>query len=480
MRGRRHLALLAHLAVCAIVIACASPTTTEPATPGTPVASPEPTTPAGVARPWTYAAGDIRGVAFGRDAVVYLFSWYSEAPSQLVALDDDGAILTGWPVDLGRSGIGAGPLELADGSVAVLTFSYETGVESYALNRIGPDGKPIDGWPYLFAAGRICSDIQPLATGDVVVACGADEGTTLTAIDPNGDVAWEAATDVPTATDLALAGDGTIYGTGLGSDGGVAAFDASGAPLAGWPVRIPDLSGATLTPDGRILAWWRRPVEEICLEAVSTTYLVLDASGTPVDGWPQTLEGYASDPVVGLDGAVHVVTKRNDAFAFDADGTVRAGWPAGVSGRTDRCFGPSTPVLGPDGTLYVASGGPPPGGALSAISPAGRAVDGWPFAPVGELAYPCRMGCTPGPAEPSGPIVLDDRAWIATYPDGDGGTHVEVMALDGAGRPIADSTIQLATQEASLMVSPDGRLFAALAGSDSLGEGSFAFLGPAR
>ena len=149
------------------------------------------------------------------------------------------------------------------------SHSYRLALESYALHRVEVDGTLADGWPYLFPAGHVCTDIRrshPATSSSPVAPTRTRPSPRSTRL---GDVTWEATTNLPSATQLDVAADGTIYATGIGSRGRVAAFDGTGSTIDGWPVRVPNLSGTTLTPDGAVTAWWRQPVEEICLDTAS-------------------------------------------------------------------------------------------------------------------------------------------------------------------------------------------------------------------
>jgi len=202
MRGHRHIGLAV---VCAIIVACGSPPGSPSAAPpsaapgasaqapsGGPSGSPPAASsearssqPAAVA-PWTFATGDIRALGFGADGTAYLFAWTGDQPSQLVALDRAGAVKTGWPVEVGKDGVGGGPVEAPDGNVLVLTFSYDdAGVISYQLRRFYPDGTPADGWPYRFDKGTDCTGPVLDAIGNAVVACGSDAASSRT---PNGAI----------------------------------------------------------------------------------------------------------------------------------------------------------------------------------------------------------------------------------------------------------------------------------------------------
>lgn len=494
MRGHRYIGLAV---VCAMVAACGS-------SPGSPSAAPSSATPRASAQassggpsgsppaasgeapssqpaavaPWTFATGDIRALQFGNDGTAYLFAWNGDQPSQLVALDRAGAVKSGWPVGVGKDGVGGGPVEAPDNDVLVLTFSYDdAGVISYQLRRFYPDGTPADGWPYLFDKGTDCAGPVLDATGNAVVVCGSDAGSRMVAIDTNGDAAWD--TDLPTvrnATGLQRGDDGSLYVVSASGDG-LMAVGPTGLIPDGWPVEAGDGADIMATPTG-LLAWWHVGADQdICHGGGTTVYTILGPDGAPRSDWPQAIVGYGSEPAVGQDGTVYVVDAAKHALAYGPDGRILAGWPATVSGVTGSCFGPPTPSVASDGTVFVATGGAAPDGSLSAIGPDGRSLDGWPLAPQTEFAYSCR-GCAPGPPEPNPAITAGMATYVAMY-RGDAPAGTDVVGLDRAGAALPGWPAHLTAGEARLQLAPDGRLFAILVNPENSTAATLAYLGPA-
>jgi hypothetical protein len=442
----------------------ALPASASPSAPGSPSASPTESPAADLA--WTYQTADIRGLSFGDDGTAWLFTWSGDDPSEIVALDRAGTVLAGWPQPIGdvSTGIAWGPVVARDGSVLVLVFAYGgSDLEiAYELHRFEPDGTAADGWPKRFGGGEDCGAAGPDAGGRVIVACATAAGSRVTAFDASGGVAWEAPLGLAGATDVRIGSGGTIY-VGAPAGGGIAALSADGEPAAGWPVRIDQPYEFVVGAGGTVLAWWRdQPVEGICNEGGSTVFLLIAEDGGPLPGWPQVVQGPASAPALADDGRIYVTAADDRLLAFEADGSVADGWPIEIAGTTGTCFGPPDPVIGPDGTVFVATGGRPPDGALTAVSPDGDELPGWPFAPDGELAYPC-LGCTPGPSDPAPPILSGERIFVTTLPAGTdeiGDVDIVSLGRDGAMRP--GWPLRLAVDEAALHLAPDGRLFAVL------------------
>jgi len=481
--------------VCATVVACgSSPGTPAPASqptirPTEPLASPAAsipaptpvpaTQPAAVA-PWTFATGEIRALGFGQDGAAYLFAWHGDQPSQLVALDRAGAVVSGWPQELGQAGVGGGPLVTSDDDVLVLTFTYDdNSVITYQLRRFGPDGSErTGGWPYTFAKGADCSGPVLDPSGNAIVACGTDAGSRIVALDPSAKPVWD--TDLPTvrnATGLVRGDDGTLYVVSAKGDG-IMSVTSDGLIPDGWPVEAGGGAGIKATPAG-LLAWWHvGAAEDICQSGGTTVYTILGPDGAARQGWPQAIVGYGSEPVAGPDGTVYVVDNANHASAYGTDGHVKPGWPATVSGTTGTCFGPPTPSVADDGTLLVATGGTSPDGSLSAIGPDGRALDGWPVTPRKEFAYSCR-GCVPGPPEPNPAITAGQATYIAMYP-GDVQAGTDVVGLDRTGVVLPGWPAHLTAGEARLQLAPDGRLFAILVNPDDPSAATLAYLAPAN
>jgi outer membrane protein assembly factor BamB len=78
---------------------------------------------------------------------------------------------------------------------------------------------------------------------------------------------------------------------------------------------------------------------------------IVDASGTVIDPPESELaRGVTSELAVDAEGASVVVDARGALVAFEPDGRVR--WELATNNRAD-----AAPVLGADGTIYVASFG---------------------------------------------------------------------------------------------------------------------------
>jgi hypothetical protein len=156
----------------------------------------------------------------------------------------------------------------------------------------------------------------------------------------------------------------------------------------------------TFGQDGRFIVTRRAP------ETGTSQTLVFDREGRSVVVGPAELPVLVSDafdgaslgggsaPLVARDGTTFVLGEpdgRTMAFALDATGQVKDGWPylgdVGL-GRKGACTGldqgcgtwQATHAIGPDGTLYLIQAAPHDrtGGSVVAIAPDGTVRPGWP------------------------------------------------------------------------------------------------------
>ncbi len=252
----------------------------------------------------------------------------SPSPSPSRSGSIPSGVPAAYPVGSGTAWMGAGP----DGGTWLLTRSGELGVGAGVVSTLGlvdSSGRPRPGWPIALPGWRCGEDSPPhglavAADGAIRLVCVED-----TAIDgPHRHVAF--------------------------------AFDSTG-PLPGWPVEL-GASELSLTPvvvgdelviladeigstDGSAstaqpAAWWLIAISAAGEVRIGQRYEVADAAGSfdvrlAANGIAYRL---VSDTSSG--------TLRTLIDAFDLDGG-RPGWPASIPGRA------SQPVVGPDGSLVV-------------------------------------------------------------------------------------------------------------------------------
>jgi outer membrane protein assembly factor BamB len=170
----------------------------------------------------------------------------------------------------------------------------------------------------------------------------------------------------------AMAADGTLYFGSL--DGNLYAVNADGTEI--WRSAVGQISGMpALSTEDVIYVGAASPVEEM--------FHALNRDGTVA--WSYHLEGYIveASPLVGPDGTLYLAasnpqTGTGSVVALSADGSER--WRYDVASRL-----PFSPAMGSEGTLYVGTGD----GKLCALDPEGSAL--WQ-APLGEVNSSCAVG----------------------------------------------------------------------------------------
>lgn len=182
----------------------------------------------------------------------------------------------------------------------------------------------------------------------------------------------------------------------------------------------------------------------------------LDASGHPTTGWPYSTPVPLSEPAFGSDGTAYLVAGFvigvsldlgvHEVLALAPDGTSRAGWPFRLPGRvgplhTSMGEGQvavgEPPVVGSDGTIYVATGKGAWGAGgdlVYALGPEGRVKPGWPYATMlsdGALL----SGATGGSPGALPPVPGSDGTLYLATRAGSGATiHDVIVALGPDGR----------------------------------------------
>jgi outer membrane protein assembly factor BamB len=331
------------------------------------------------------------------DGTLYLIAGDEDA--QLVALDRGGHVKPGWPIEE-EPGIDFGsPAVGQDGSVYVEACAGAK--VGCVVHRFDESGRERTGWPVAIPIGFACSaagrclpnglDIGPDGTVFVSHWRGGG-GLQFLAVDASGRIkpGWPV---VPAGAGMywespQIAADGTLFVLGR-PDGGkapasIAAFGPDGKPRNGWPVSVPDAFDYVLGPKGMVVA--RSLVDdtrELCLEPRRTVFTALGPDGRTLAGWPRGSTGFASSPVVDAEGTVYYVSATSKVYAHDRAGEVKAGWPMAAHGAGNGCGGGETPHLAPGGTIVVV------GDEVTALSPDGHSLLGWPYRPSGDLVEPC-------------------------------------------------------------------------------------------
>ena len=173
---------------------------------------------------------------------------------------------------------------------------------------------------------------------------------------------------------------------------------------------------------------YRDSVEEACGDPARTVYTMLRADGSTGPGWPVTVKGWSSEPLLTADGMMVVASATGKVTAYSSRGVVEDGWPVRRVGVTVGCSGGSRPWAAGDGTTVVVGDG-----RATLLTADGRVASGWPVTLPYELAPDCR-DCTPG-GGPMDPAVGERAVYIGAYQDEseDGRGRDEPAAGDGGG-----------------------------------------------
>lgn len=217
------------------------------------------------------------------------------------------------------------PLVLDDGSVIVAALDQ-------AVHRIDGEGRVLFRTP-------IATQVRGAVTqvGPRLLAVPAGASVVFLELDGRTRATVDLASDV--ALDLAATEGGEVWSVGV--DGTVSRVGPSGVRFSARTGIMPALTSAiALGGDGRIRFGSRE-----------RGLAIVDVSGGSVEQ-PSTdpVRAVTSELCVDSVGASVVVDGRGALVAFEPDGRVR--WEVATNGRAD-----AAPVMGADGTIYVASFG---------------------------------------------------------------------------------------------------------------------------
>lgn len=217
------------------------------------------------------------------------------------------------------------PLVLDDGSVVVAALDQ-------AVHRIDGEGRVI-------FRTAIATQVRGAVTQVGPRLFAVPAGASVVFVEPDGRT--RATVELPSdvALDLAATEGGEVFAVGV--DGTLSRLGPSGVRFSARTGITPSLtSGIALGGDGRVRFGSRE-----------RGLAIVDASGTVIDPPESELaRGVTSELAVDAEGASVVVDARGALVAFEPDGRVR--WELATNNRAD-----AAPVLGADGTIYVASFG---------------------------------------------------------------------------------------------------------------------------
>jgi hypothetical protein len=342
----------------------------------------------------------------GPDGTVYGSKGASEA--LLFSLDTSGHDRTGLlRLPDGRSFMPAA--FGADGAIYVLESEDET----ETLYCFNPDGSPRYSWPT--PGGKV--EVMPTPSAALYVLA----GTTLTLLAPDGSVRSSLVDDSITGGLGTINGSGvfvrpddTLFSLEMVADGNVRnvkVYSPRQHALSTTPVPWDSM---TMGTDGTVVAWRydTDQADQTNIQAKDIVVAVLGGDGKPAAGWPLTVKGAVSRPVVGSDGSVYMIQlgsgkQPSRLLAIGQDGNARVGWPVVLPSRTRpyedyvhlEPMDPVVPILGADGTVYVVEEDSRHLQSVIAYDSAGRILSRWPVALPARItalvAGPCiDWGCT--------------------------------------------------------------------------------------
>jgi hypothetical protein len=329
---------------------------------------------------------------FGPDGTVYLPAWRSTRGQQVIAIDDAGRVMPGWPVAPGARGLWSNDVQIGhDGTLFVINKPDGTNVAP-TLAAYGPNGRLRAGWPVTlpeasdYRLGPSGTAIVWSLIDDVGELCPSPRRTLYTVLGPDGQVlpGWPRGS-TGHASPPVVSGDGTLHY--VSAKGNVYAHDRAGAVKAGWPVAVLGAAAGCgpaspyLAPDGTVYVTAHD-------SPTGSQVVARSPDGRSRPGWPYIPAGSLVGPCLdsecfggvggvtfGADGTVYLLvyaadgaTVRADVVALDDGGRGLAGWPVRLP------FDPTTVYIGrtvmPDGRLVVRGGD-----QVLSLDPDGRISD---------------------------------------------------------------------------------------------------------
>lgn len=358
--------------------------------------------------------------AIGLVKGLYMLIPNRQAPATLALVDGSGTPRPGWPISLPDVVSCDQLLPVADGSVrAICTLENPQGNMYDPQQAVAFDGRgnQLAGWPVeLFGNDRdavvIGDDLvmfHRVPLGDLIPDGQPASRDLVQTIKADGRVvvgAWDAA-DWPCCAGVwAISPEGVAIGvewttedpsgsliTALDArgerDGRLAVTGVASRPAFGPGAQPILLTGSPERGTSRVLAVDPESVTVAARSAVLPWRSVEPSGDT---GGCSSLRPLR--PVVGPEGTTVLVSELDPAIqALDATLATRDGWPFVPPGALARarpgleseheagyCPDPVRPVVGPDGTVYLAieARSSTVGGRLVAVAPDGRVRSGWP------------------------------------------------------------------------------------------------------
>ena len=451
-----------------------------------PTPSPTPTSsPAAFVPGWSYVAdGWFNAIRFTPDGGVITVEISTAVQAVAVRrLASDGSLVTGWPWREDNADL-ADAMPGPNGSTYVIARIQQNVSEyQWALHRLDAHGAEMAGFPVTLPAVELCR-IAVAADGAAVTSCSREDSTTslwvatLTRVRPNGRVTAGWPTRVHgEASPLGFLANGDVallvndydYAASRGTVH-VVMLRPNGRLDPAWrALRFSDTSTVRLSAAGRVVVVSHADQDGECGAAISTTYRVLGSRGLPAAGWPVTIRGWGSDPVIRADGSLVVAASGGRVRAWSAAGHTLPGWPLSGIDVATGCSSGSTPVAAGGGAVVVL-------GAkhVTILNGHGQVVGGWPVTLADQVALTC-MGCTPGPAgplTPAGGVSVYVPAYHGASTNAGIDGQPRIVVLDGGGQAATswNGLIGAVGDELrSVQVAPGGHVWAVIRHPDSNG-----------
>jgi hypothetical protein len=373
----------------------------QPSTTPSPTATPQPL----ILNGWPITWDDTYSVlpAVGPNGTTYLSIGVSSTEGSVsvdsLAVDSSGRALTGWQKPPNGKHVMA--IEFAsDGTMYVTDHNADLWVTT--VSAYDPDGSPRPGWPTTSLSWFVFGPSNTLYGG---LSGKGEVSGKLVILGSDGKTRAE----IGDAADCALIGraftrpDGRLFmlcWTDVGqTEGTIVVYDSTGLVSS---ASADTWSGMTVGAGGTVVAWRRETTTTGDRTVAKATKLaVIGTNGKPAAGWPITLPGAVSEPVVGADGIIYASlakagSRSPQVLAIRPSGQTLAGWPyvfpAGSQPREDATGAPGdpsypvAPVVGRDGGVYVVADDSSHNESVLAVDRNAQLLSGWPAALPGRIS----------------------------------------------------------------------------------------------